>query len=481
MASRGGDAYWAWDSPGGCKLADRVKLTFAAVSPPRPTAAQLEPSACGTSPSLPPCRAAAEAEKPLEPFLRWSSHAYSLCADREASGRPRDYCARSVLDQAVDSKRVSAAAVQACLTASARGSQTAGDYIAAYRCIEHGAIIEQARGSTVLQAAAAKAPAALPRNVGYKRPDIMAGLQAADWPYMPLREGDGNYYLNAFAKLAAACPSAEIEATALQMTQIAMSNLNESMRRAASGQGTLEDLNRLLFAGGQMLKAAQDCNKQQSSYIPGRYDACVAERDSAFELPPSVDARHDLDVLLRQHRCDSPETRIFARHLSAWLVMAPHRRAAMSWSTVEPRVAEFRSIFENCRRQAGGGVADAWCGCYVRKYGSTSPRGYYNRPEAMALVKTSAFVGGGGMNFEPSDIDECEAGRKDIDLWRQSQRAAPVPTACLVSQEPVADAIAPDLKACRYRTAWGQIEVRMPQCRLTWQSHQWGGEAIKCQ
>jgi len=37
------------------------------------------------------------------------------------------------------------------------------------------------------------------------------------------------------------------------------------------------------------------------------------------------------------------------------------------------------------------------------------------------------------------------------------------------------------LKACRYRTAWGQIEVQLSQCAPKLFAYQWGDEPVACQ
>lgn len=482
FAVQGGDAYWAWDAAGGCRLADRVKLSFAAVAAPQAAASPGVTAKCELMPNLPRCaptpQAAPSADKLPDPYVAWANRAVMRCAERSVRGQPRDHCVRSVLEEAVATRRLTQSAVDRCRAAWAQGAKADPEYLEAFRCIERAALVEQAGSSAVLKVAEPRVARRAMRGDGYQRPDIVTALQAGDWAYMPVREGDGNYYLNVFAKLAAACPSREFQATSLRMTQIAQDNLRGSLQRAASGEGTLNDLNRLLFAADSMLKAAKDCDKEQ--WHPGAYDACVDERDSAFQLPPSREARRDVDVLLQRHGCNGAETAAIGKNLSTWLVMAPHRRGAMSWVTGSPREGEWRPVFENCRRQAAPGVADAWCGCYVRRYADTRSGGYHASPEAMSHVRSSAFVGGEGMRFQPGDMGDCEAGQNDIEAYRRDQRAQSRTTACLVSQSPVADAILPDLKTCRYRTAWGEIAVKLPQCRSTWSSHEWGWEPVTC-
>jgi hypothetical protein len=38
------------------------------------------------------------------------------------------------------------------------------------------------------------------------------------------------------------------------------------------------------------------------------------------------------------------------------------------------------------------------------------------------------------------------------------------------------------LQACRYRTAWGELEFRSsPECRPRLFAHQWGGNPVSCE
>jgi hypothetical protein len=80
-------------------------------------------------------------------------------------------------------------------------------------------------------------------------------------------------------------------------------------------------------------------------------------------------------------------------NLSSWLLLPTHRRYAISWTQGQPRAGEYDTMFENCRRQAGDGMADGWCGCYVKQYSVAKPGTRASPVDVMANAKTTAFVG----------------------------------------------------------------------------------------
>ena len=152
----------------------------------------------------------------------------------------------------------------------------------------------------------------------------------------------------------------------------------------------------------------------------------------------------------------------------------------MSWSLSSPKAAEYETIFQNCRRQAGEGVADSWCGCYARKYSQAQSGTRASPVEVMAGAKSSAFVGEETAWFTPPDLSDCAALRQEVSTWRTWALPSQRVTACLAREGPASNSLSPDMKACRYRTGWGEIEVRQALCAPRLFAHQWGGEPVSC-
>jgi hypothetical protein len=162
-------------------------------------------------------------------------------------------------------------------------------------------------------------------------------------------------------------------------------------------------------------------------------------------------------------------------------LMPERKRSVMSWSLGNPKAAEYSSLFDNCRRQAGGDAAVAWCGCYARKFSHVGAGSRAAPAEVAAAGRSSAFVGDETAWFVPPDLAECAPLREEILGWRERFFSNNNITACLIGQGAAPKAVTPDLKACRYRTAWGQLEVQLAQCAPKLFTYQWGDEPITCQ
>lgn len=453
-----------WEGVGSsCKLAALVKNTFAAVGPPT----VLMPGGPSRDPQ----------DQQVERFdARWFAQVVRVCHGEGQRDRPRDYCARRALDLGVSRNRLSSAALDTCRAAATQGGEP--DYLAVYACIERAGLIETARGSTIVTAIPSRLRAGTPPP-GLKRPDIIAALQAGDWAHLPLRDvSDGNYYLNAFVELGSACPSAEHELAAMRVAATQVANTRLALDRVAKGGGDQHDMSKLLVFAGKILAAPpDDCDKYLRN--PSLYQMCMKEREAFFSPPPSPQAVHDVALLVRQQTCTTPALRSFTANLVTALTLPSHSLGAMNWALGTARAAEYEGIFANCRRQAGDSAADGWCACYVRNYSAVTAGGTRTPAEAVQHVRSSAFFGNNF--FDPGDLPRCETARKDISSWRQARASAPQASACLLSQAPLADALQPGTRACRYRTAWGEIELRQTSCPQTLQTNQWGGELVTCQ
>lgn len=489
FASLGGSAYWAWDAPGGCALAQRVRKTFAASDTTTARAGGDDPAAqaraqaqmCELDPRLPFCAATPALQLPASDDLywRWQHQVYSRCTAQAQPGQARDFCARSVVDQALAQRRVAPAAVESCRAQWQGGPRSEPEAMAIDQCLVAAALLEQASTSAYTRPPQRRAaPQWAPQ--GLNRPDIVEALYSGDLSRMPDAAEDGRYALTTFGRLNAACPTLGLSATGVRIAQRMAAETQASAQRALSGRGNLSDLATVLWGANEMLKTLPDCDRWHDD--ESRRAACVAEKESAFRIDPSRPAAEDVSRLLRQHACTSPQIRRYAEQLSAWLLQPSAARSAMAWARGHPESAALDRMFENCRQQAGDGAADAWCGCYVRGWaGTRSSR--MSPAVVLDAAARSAFVGDPQAWHTPADTESCEPHRRTINLWRRDravQRPAVV-TACLVQQAPAHTILAPDLQSCRYRSAGGELELRARQCAPQLEARHWGGEAVACE
>ena len=205
---------------------------------------------------------------------------------------------------------------------------------------------------------------------------------------------------------------------------------------------------------------------------------CLTSARPSFSPPPSPDAKQDVALLLRRQNCGTPQLRSFSLNLGTALTLPSHSFGAMNWAAGSARAAEYEGIFENCRRQAPDGVADGWCACYIRNYSEAASGSAAAPAEALQQVRSSAFVGSNF--FDPGKLQRCESCTPGHQHMAPDPGPAPQDSACLLSATPLAGALQPGTQACRYRTAWGEIEVRRTNCPLSLQTNQWGGETVAC-
>ncbi|MCA0241243.1 MAG: hypothetical protein LCI02_10295 [Proteobacteria bacterium] len=493
-AALGGPAYWAWEGPGGCRLVDRVRTTFAA--PPEDatttaatnttTDAAAQARMCSLDPRLPFCRSAESL--PLsppgsrgEPYWRWQAQAYSQCGAQLAAGQPREHCARRIVEQALAERRAAPAAVDACRARWRAGARDEPEPMSVDQCLLAAALLEQAATSRVVDAAAARPSSAPPAlNVqGLNRPELVAPLYAGDGARVSNDVENTSYALTSFGRLNEACPNLGLAGTAMQIAQAQVRRTQEAVARGVSGRGSAADAATTIAAANEMMKMLPDCERIVDD--PPRREACRAERDSAFQVQRSPPALADASRLIERHGCAGPQMARYARQLADWLLAPPGGRGSLAGLERHPQAPALNRLFEQCRRQAGDGVADAWCGCYVRSFAG-APRGTRSAPaDVLDAAARSAFVGGPLAWYAPPEIAECEPRRQAIDRWRRDQAIArPVVTACLVQQAPAEVLLQPDLQACRYRSAGGTIELRATQCAPRLLAQEWGSEPVAC-
>lgn len=480
----GGPAYWAWEGQGGCRLVDRVRSTFAEPAgrgTPVDTAAA-QTRMCELDPRLPFCAATAARPSPPDgdkPYWRWQHEAYARCVARPSAGRERDHCARSVVEQALAERRVAAAAVENCRSRWQAGPRGEPEMMAIDQCLVGTSLLEQAATSRVIDAAPARAPTWPPlATQGLSRPDVVLPLYAGESARVPATAEDLRYGLSSFGKLNAACPNLGLAPVALQIAQASLRYTQEALQRGLSGEGSAADAMTALAAFNEMLKTLPDCDRLHDD--PPRRAACIAERESAFQVRPSPQAVTDAGRLLEHHGCSSPQILRYSRQLSAWLLQPGASRGTLVGLEHHPQAAALNRVFDNCRRQSGAGTADAWCGCYVRGLAS-APRGSRFAPaDVLDAAAASAFIGGPQAWYAPPDIEKCEPQRQAIERWQRDQMARPFVTACLLQQQPAQTLLRPDLQACRYQSAAGVVELRAAQCPARLHAHEWGGEAAPC-
>ncbi len=437
---------------------------------------------CETDARLPFCGAAAALPGGREqPYWRWQSQAYSQCVGQPAAGRARDHCARSVVERALSEGRVAAAAVDACRASWQGGERSEPEMMAVDQCLLAAALLEQAASSRVAEAAAGPAPGGPPglNLQGLSRADLVAPLYAGDLAKVPAGAEDLRYMLTSFGRLNESCPNLGLAGTAMQIAQAQARQTQEAVARGLSGRGSAADAVTALGAANEMMKTLPDCERIVDD--PPRREACIAERDSAFQVQRSPAAVADATRLIERHGCGSAQMTRYAQQLAAWLLAPPGSRGSLAGLDKHPQAPALARLFDSCRRQAGSGVADAWCGCYVRHF-ANSPRGTRSAPaEVLDAAAHGAFIGGPQAWYAPPDIGECDRYWPAVERWRREQAAArPLVTACLVQQQPAEVVLAPGMQLCRYRSGVGVVELRAAQCPARLHAHEWGSEAVPC-
>lgn len=478
MGSLGGDAYWKWSTAGSCKLAERVQQTFAAIAPPAPRSTQTAATMCALDSDHPLCRAAAEPPRQRR-FSMWSAAEYARCARESTPGQNRDpdYCARTVVAQAGQLGLLSATAVERCRAQWSRGPRERSEDLATYLCLEQGARLEELMTSRILRTQSAPVSGgSFPIN-GYRQPRAIAGIHAGRFSEVPPQSGDGPYFHHALAELGEACPRLGVLDVQMQLIQQMTRRQSEMLERAARGQASREEAQSAVASIAIGLAMMENCDGKDTHEERER---CEQDKKELMTLPESRDAVHDVRLLVKRHACTSDDTRRFATNLGRWLMMPPAKRSPLAWAEGMPQKAQYLSMFDNCRRQAGDGAADAWCGCYVEQFSKTRPGTRAHPVEQAATAHHTAFVGESDAWFVPSGLQACDAHFEELKTWRRTQSPEKA-TACLLGQTPIADTIAPALQACRYRTAWGEIELRGKQCQPRLTARYWGGETVECQ
>ena len=458
-----------------CQLETRVSASFTDRSH-IPSRMQNRPATpgdrdCGLNVVDPPrCNFADALVKPG--YERWEARAHEQCVRRDPLARSeRGYCTRKVIERALAEKQIAKPVYEQCQRAAAAG----GD--AVNLCLEARAILDRVGTSKIVSK---RTPAAPPRVdlSGYKQPALIRAIQHRDWSNAPFAERA--YGVTLFMRLGAACPNLGHADTLPRLIQRWQNAPRETAARLLSGQGTARDLTQLLIDAEQIFGGLENCDRLPAfSY---EREQCEQNRSARRNTPASPDGEHDARRWLATNACASPAATHFSQRLTEWLFLDDAARGSMSWAANHPRRRELTALFDHCRVQAGDGVADAWCGCYVREFSTIRQDDTRFRNAAvLAANRASAFVGEGAWFNLFGGADRCDAHAERIAQWRRGQSARPRVTACLVAQAPAPERLTPDSKACRYRTAWGEILLYDTACRDRLYAHQWGSEPVACQ
>lgn len=485
LEALGGPAYWAWEGQGGCRLVDRVRMTFAEPAGRAPNAdtASAQALMCRTDPRLPFCGGASASPRQAEavsPYWRWQHEALRSCVAQPSVGQTRDHCARSIVERALAERRVAAAAVDRCRAGWQAGPRAEPEMMVIDQCLVAASVLEQAATSRFVDAAPARTTAPMPFGTqGLARADIVAPLYAGDLARVPAEAEDLRYVLTTFGRVNESCPQLGLAGTAMQIAQASARQTQEALARGLSGRGSAADAMTVLGAANELLRLLPDCDRIQDD--EPRRRACIADKEGAFKVQPSAPGVADAGRLIERHGCTSAQLAHYGRQLGAWLMLPPDQRGVLDVMQNHPQAAVLSRLLDNCRRQSGDGSADAWCTCYVRGH-ALAPRGSRAAPsDVLDAAARSAFIGGPQAWYVPPDADECAPKRQAIERWRREQSASrPVVTACLAGQQPAAVLLRPELQVCRYRTAAGLVELRAQQCAPRLHAHEWGSEAVSC-
>jgi hypothetical protein len=474
LGKRERGAWDFWNSDVGCRLKDKVAASFTDRGI-RPSWMKNQPTPpgdrdCGLNIVDPPrCDFADALVKPN--YQRWESRIYRECADadpRTQTGKPS--CAQQIIERALAENRITAQAYERCRRAEVAGGASV------YQCLTGLAIREQATQSRIVSRSSPPRPPNIDTR-GYQQSALLSAIARADWVNAPVVEPD--YALTLFARLHNACPNLGYAELLPRLAQREINASRDAAGRVLSGQGTAQDTWRILSDAGKTFGGLENCERMPA--FSWEREQCERERAQRRDTPPSPDGEHDAKRWLAKNACTSPATTHFGKRLAEWLFLDDSARGGMNWAAGHPRRAEFMALFDTCRLQAGEGAADAWCACYARQYRLVNPDNtIYRHPDLLAAARQSAFIGDASGWYTPTNIDTCNPYAERLEQWRKLQRPRPRVTACLVAQKPAPERLTPGVLACRYRTAWGEIEFHDSACRDRLYAHQWGGETVTC-
>ena len=478
-AHLGGAAFWAWSEDGVCKLQLVVKDTFEpevrVAQAPAPT-----PAPSSRSSRCPPLM---ECGPPKDitgenSYRAWIYKVFLNCAGSRPSKDKMDSCQRQVVAIAFDKERISNAAMSACRVEWGK-SPTPNDFQFIYNCLDERAFQEEASTSSVVEARPAPPAPQLVRGA-FRRPEIIAALVAGNLGAAPIKnDADAAYYLSTFSGLNTACPSLDLFAVQIELIKRAQQSMNQSLRRATQGTATMDDFPNVMLAFAAVV-GVEDCDDKQDYR---EREECKRKEERQANTPLSADAAADVKRFLEARSCSHPETLALSKGTTDFLLFAPGGGPGMDWVRGNPLERSLTTLFQNCRRQSRLGTADAWCACYAQKLGEPGSTVVAPDPKRLALraaTYQSAFVGTKATYYEFVGVGDCDKYKASITRFRQSESTKRNVSACLASEAPIPEAFTPELKACRYRTSFGQIEVRSPVCRSAILTSEWGGEPVAC-
>lgn len=323
-----------------------------------------------------------------------------------------------------------------------------------------------------------------------RRPDIVSAVFEGRFALVPNRGLDNlRYFAQTIGEFGQRCPGSDRSMAMLDALPYLTDNLADTVARMRTGDVSETEFTQLLAGAVQVFEEDDPCNFDHVH--PNDYEQCVAARKEAPAVLPSVDALNDVDVLLSRHGCQAPETRRYLDNLAGYL-----RQARLSATSVTglppadtPAGQRYRQVFDQCARQAGGGAADRWCGCFVRELHAVTGAKTAALDALMAepfvdfsygIRADGTMVPPGGLTTPGRGVEygltsargRCGGDVEPIRWWREA--TLPRVTACLVPARASAE-------RCTYRTAWGSFSARaIGPCPVRIDSRVWGAQEVQC-
>lgn len=445
-------------------------------------------------------------------FQSWKDAIRSSCPTTGDAVADLSACAQRYLDRAIADGRLTQADIDTCV---ARGRPErrarAGPALSAWS----GAcgLERRVRATFSREPVAATKPVAAPRGElreariesitlpaakpgavlstrNLRRPDIVSAVFEGRFALVPNRGLDNlRYFAQTIGEFGQRCPGSDRSIAMLDALPYLADNLGDTVARLRTGDVSETEFVQLLAGAVQVFEHDDPCSFDHVH--PNDYDQCVAARKEAPAVLPSVDALNDVDVLLSRHGCQAPETQRYLDNLAAYL-----RQARLSATSVTglppadtPAGQRYRQVFDQCARQAGGGAADRWCGCFVRdlhaKAGADASalEALMKEPFvdfSYGLRADGTMVPPGGLTTPGRDIEyrltsargRCGGDVAPIRWWREA--TLPRVTACLAPERSSGD-------RCTYRTAWGSFSARaVGPCPVRIDSRVWGAQEVQC-
>lgn len=313
-----------------------------------------------------------------------------------------------------------------------------------------------------------------------KREDILRPIYEGNHDLVPPGASDTvNYFFEFWGALQTKCTG--VAYTTSDALPYLMATTIGVPQRVFSGKGTKDEKAVVVSSILASLNEHRSCHYDPGieSYSEAQARCSDATRASravvdGFLAHARADAIHDVDLLLEQYRCASPQIQNLTEQLYKFAKRAPFRSnfsSGIPLRRLGRYDALYETIFDNCARRSPG-EHNAWCACYINALAHNEPS-----EEVLKNLASNPFVDGTYMALPfAGDLYDCTRHHGFSDGWRDSY--APRSTACLVESRKMPGR---GTEECVYRAAWGTFILQQEKCDPEINSRRWGFQEVDCE